>query len=69
MECWALKFCKETEVCCRRAGNRQKADAWKTGPREGGNRKLASARSIMVSVIAMLTASLASMSGVEDFKA
>jgi hypothetical protein len=69
MECRGLKFCNETEVCCRRAENRWKAEAWKARPQEQGNRRLLSARSVMVGVIAMLTASLASFSGVRGFKA
>jgi hypothetical protein len=56
-------------VHCRRAENRRKAEAWKTRPPGQRSRKLASTRSVMVSVIAMLTASLASLSGADGFKA
>jgi hypothetical protein len=69
MERRALKFCRESKVLCRRAENRPKAEAWKARPRGQSNRKLAETRSIMVRVIAMLTASLASLAGVEGFKA
>jgi hypothetical protein len=69
MERRALEFCMESEVHCRRAENRRRSEAWKTRPRGQGNRKLAETRSIMVGVIAMLTASLASLAGVEGFKA
>ncbi len=43
MERRALKFCEETEVYCRRAENRRKAEEWKTRPQGQGSRKLASA--------------------------
>ncbi len=69
MERKAQDFCRQAEVQCRRAENRQKSDAWRSRPRGQGSRKLAEARSIMVGVIAMLTASLASLAGVEGFKA
>jgi hypothetical protein len=61
MECRALKFCKKTMVHCRRAENRRKTDAWTTRLRGQRSQKLASARYVMVSVIAMLTASLVSL--------
>jgi hypothetical protein len=66
MERRAQDFCRQAEVQCRRAENRRRSEAWRWRPRGQGNRKLAEARSIMVGVIAMLTASLA---GVEGFKA
>jgi hypothetical protein len=56
-------------VQCRRAENRRRSEAWRSRPRGQGNRKLAEARSIMVGVIPMLTALLASLAGVEGFKA
>jgi hypothetical protein len=69
MECKAQDFSRQTEVQCRRAENRGRSEAWSLRPRGQGNRRLAGARSIMVGVIAMLTASLASLAGVEGFKA
>jgi hypothetical protein len=69
MERRALKFCKEAEICCQSAENRRKTEAWKASTHEKGSRTLASARSVMVGVIAMLTASLAGMPGEEGFKA
>ncbi len=69
MERKAQNFCRQTEVQCRRAENRRRSEAWRLRPRGQGNRRLAEARSIMVGVIAMLTASLASLAGVEGFKA
>jgi hypothetical protein len=69
MERKAQDFCRQAEVKCRRAENRRKSEAWRSRPRGQGNRRLAEARSIMVGVIAMLTASLASLAGVEGFKA
>jgi len=69
MERKVQNFCRQTEVQCRRAENRRRSEAWRLRPRGQGNRRLAEARSIMVGVIAMLTASLASLAGVEGFKA
>jgi hypothetical protein len=69
MERQTLEFCKEAEICYRRAENRWKAEAWKANPHGRRSRMLATTRSVLVSVIAMLTASLASMPEVEGFKA
>ncbi len=69
MECKAQDFGRQAEVQCRRAENRRKSETWRSRPRGQGNRRLAEARSIMVGVIAMLTSPLASLAGVEGFKA
>jgi hypothetical protein len=68
MERKAQDLCRQAEVQRRRAENRRESEAWRSRPRGQGSRKLAEARSIMVGVIAMLTASLASLAGVEGFK-
>jgi hypothetical protein len=65
----AQEFCGHAEVHRRRAENRRRCGAWRSRPREQVSRKLARARSTLVGVIAMLTASLAGLAGVEGFQA
>ncbi len=65
----AYKFCGQAEVHRRRAKNRRRSGAWRSRPREMVNRKLTRARATLVGVIAMLTASLASLARVEGFQA
>ncbi len=65
----AQEFCGHAEVHRRRAENRRKSGAWRSRPRELVSRKLVRARSMLVGVIAMMTASLAGLAGVEGFQA
>jgi hypothetical protein len=65
----AQEFCGHAEVHRSRAESRQRSEAWRSRPRGQVSRKLTRARSILVGVIAMLTASLASLAGVEGFQA
>jgi hypothetical protein len=63
----AQEFCRHAEVHRWRAENRRRSEASRSRPRGQVSRKLTRARSILVGVIAMLTASLASLAGVEGF--
>jgi hypothetical protein len=63
----AQEFCGHAEVHRRRAENRRRSGAWRSRPREPVSRKLTRARATLVGVIAMLTASLAGLAGVEGF--
>jgi len=65
----AQEFCGQAEVHRRRAENRRRSGAWRSRPREMVSRKLTRARATLVGVIAMLTASLAGLAGVEGFQA
>ncbi len=65
----AQEFCGHAEVHRRRAESRRRSEAWRSRPKGQVSRNLAGARSILVGVIAMLTASLASLVGVEGFQA
>jgi hypothetical protein len=65
----AQEFCGHVEVHPRRAENRRRSGAWRSRPREQVSRKLARARSTLVCMIAMLTASLVGLAGVEGFQA
>jgi hypothetical protein len=40
MERRALKFCRESEVHCRRAEDRRQAEAWKIRPRGAGHQEV-----------------------------
>jgi hypothetical protein len=64
----AHEFCEQAEVHRRRAENRRRSGAWRSRPREMVSRKLARARVTLVGVIAMLTASLAGLTGVEGLR-
>jgi hypothetical protein len=63
----AQEFCGQAEVHRRRAENRRRSGAWRSRPRQMVSRKLTRARATLVGVIAMLTASLAGLAGVEGF--
>jgi hypothetical protein len=65
----AQEFCGHAEVHRSRAENRRRSGAWRSRPREQVSRKLMRARATLVGVIAMLTASLAGLAGVEGFQA
>jgi hypothetical protein len=69
IELRAQEFCGHAEVHRRRAENRRRSEAWRSRPRGQVSRKLTRARAILNGMIAMLTASLASLAGIERFQA
>jgi hypothetical protein len=69
LEQQALSFSKDMEINCRRSENRRKAEVGGKIPYERRGRMQAASRSILVGMIAMLTASLANLPEAEGFKA
>jgi hypothetical protein len=65
----AFEFCREVEIISRRAEYRRRARVRGTAPYKNTGRVHAATKSILVGVIAMLTASLANLPGTEGFKA